>query len=479
MGNFSINHYALLKISSDHVDLRYVIDMAEIPTFQEMQANDMKSSAYLAREPAVLKRGLLLEMDGRPLPLRAVSKQIIFPPGAGGLPTSKMAFDYQADFDKTQTRGTVNLRYRDRNFPDRIGWKEVVANAGKGVILRRSSVPLHDESLELTNYPTDAIKSPPQVLEAAIQFVTTMAPPREIAVANPAIPPLSRTAPPKGSIAPNIQQTPRNAFTQLINQQQFGLWFLVMAALIAAGLGAFHALEPGHGKTMVAAYLVGSQGTAMHACVLGLIVTAAHTAGVYLLGGVVLYASRYVVPERLYPWLGAASGVTIAGLGVYLLSQRWRGKHIHHHHAHVDDHHHHGHEHSHGSHHHHHHGGHHHHHHEHAQGTVSKRQLLALGVTGGIVPCPAALVVLLSAVALHRVAFGLFLIVAFSIGLAAVLIAIGLLMVYARRFMSRMSGEGPLITRWLPIASALFIAILGCGITLRALATAGLLKLPI
>ena len=212
----------------------------------------------------------------------------------------------------------------------------------------------------------------------------------------------------------------------------------------------------------------------MHAFLLGLIVTAAHTMGVYLLGAVTLYASRYIVPERLYPWLGAASGLIIAGLGIYLMFQRWRGKH--HDHKHVHSHPHpHDHVHSHP----HLHKHHSHSHEPHANPKVSPRQLLALGITGGVVPCPAALVVLLSAIALHRVAFGLFLIFAFSIGLAAVLIAIGLLMVYARRFMSRVSGEGQIITRWLPVASAVFITFLGFAIALRALTTAGIVKLPV
>jgi ABC-type nickel/cobalt efflux system permease component RcnA len=268
-------------------------------------------------------------------------------------------------------------------------------------------------------------------------------------------------------LQPNRQATPRNAFTDLVGTKEWGFWFLLSAALIAAGLGALHALEPGHGKTIVAAYLVGSQGTAMHACLLGLIVTASHTAGVYLLGAVTLYASRYVVPERLYPWLGVGSGLTIAGLGMYLLVQRFRAKGHSHSHSHS---------HAHGHHHHHDHG---HHHHHHIPKTVSYSQLLALGVTGGIIPCPAALVVLLSAVALHRIGFGLFLILAFSIGLAAVLITIGLLMVYARRFMSRMKGEGSLTTRWLPITSAAFITCLGCAIAFRALTAAGILTIKI
>jgi ABC-type nickel/cobalt efflux system permease component RcnA len=264
------------------------------------------------------------------------------------------------------------------------------------------------------------------------------------------------------------------------------------AALVAATLGAFHALEPGHGKTVVAAYLVGSRGTARHAMLLGLIVTASHTAGVYLLGAVTLYASRYVMPERLYPWLGALSGLTIAGLGFRLFLKRYAGEHhghahgLAHEHSHSHDsvthehpHHPGAHDHSHPSqaargHRHH---GHSHHHHVPASGTVSLRELLALGVTGGIVPCPAALVVLLSAVALRRVGFGLFLIVAFSVGLAAVLIAIGLLMVYAHRLMARVEDYGPLLTRWLPLTSSATITLLGVAIAAQALTNAGILTI--
>jgi len=260
----------------------------------------------------------------------------------------------------------------------------------------------------------------------------------------------------------------------------------------------------------VAAYLVGSGGTAAHACLLGLIVTASHTAGVYLLGAVTLYASRYVVPEQLYPWFGAVSGLIIAGLGVFLFLRRYVGgtsgyphahghshfyshahthgrdaeytqdhdhddpqqegthsgaeeprAHVHERESHWDelDHHHRAHL-----------------HHPDPGGRVSWRQLLALGVTGGMVPCPAALVVLLSAVALHRIAFGLFLIAAFSVGLAAVLISIGLLMVYAGQFVSRLHGDGPLMTRWLPLASAAVITALGLAIAVRALVAAGILQ---
>jgi ABC-type nickel/cobalt efflux system permease component RcnA len=223
-----------------------------------------------------------------------------------------------------------------------------------------------------------------------------------------------------------------------------------------------------------------------HALLLGLIVTATHTAGVYLLGAVTLYASQYIVPERLYPWLGVVSGVLIAGLGAVLLVRRYLGKDglsNDHHHHHLDnshglddhDHHHHRHRHD------HHLGQGYSHDHGHTHGgnevdrQVSFQELLTLGISGGIVPCPAALVVLLSAVSMQRIGFGLLLIVAFSVGLAAVLITIGLLMVSARHFMSRFQVNSRLTTRWLPLASSAFIFVFGVALILQALRTAGIL----
>jgi ABC-type nickel/cobalt efflux system permease component RcnA len=199
---------------------------------------------------------------------------------------------------------------------------------------------------------------------------------------------------------------------------------------------------------------------------------------VYLLGGVVLYASRHVVPERLYPGLAVLSGLTIAALGAWLFRQRCAGTagDAHGHrpgHSHGDGHSHgpghsHGEEHSHGP-------GHSHGHP--ATGAVRLRELVALGVSGGIVPCPGALVVLLSALALGRVALGLVLIVAFSLGLAAVLVAIGLLTVYAGRLLAGWHADGPLVTRWLPLTSAAVITVLGLAIAARTLVAAGLVPL--
>ncbi len=266
--------------------------------------------------------------------------------------------------------------------------------------------------------------------------------------------------------------------------KELGFGIVLIALAVATGLGAFHALEPGHGKTVVAAYLVGSRGTALHAFLLGLIVTASHTAGVYFLGAVTLYASRYVVPESLYPWFGVFSGLTIAGLGFALFLRRYVQADRPHSHVHDHDH-------GHGLHNgvmHHSHGFHEEHEHSHrnhghryqeSNTGVSLRELFALGITGGIVPCPAALVVLLSAISFGRISFGLLLIVAFSVGLAFVLIAIGILMIYARRFISRFQGDGALITRWLPLTSAALITLFGVGIVVQSLVTPGILPIPL
>ncbi len=501
LGNFSISHYAAIRIGRDEVELRYILDLAEIPTFQEMQesgitpkADDSGVQAYLARKAEILRNGLTLQIGGEPVRLRVGSTQIIFPSGAGGLPTMKIGVVFKANLDSASTVGEQLLSYRDENFPGRTGWKEIIVAANRGVELISTSASVADRSRELSDYPIDLLNSPPQQLEAQTTFlVRTVAPPvaavkDAVFIGSPSVREIPPPQDPQPStdvslakssegvsvqLAANRQATPRNAFTEMMAQKQLGWKIVLFAFAVAVGLGAFHALEPGHGKTLVAAYLVGSHGTFKHALLLGLVVTVAHTAGVYLLGLVTLYASNYIVPERLYPWIALVSGVMIAVLGGALLLRRHRdqhGIHSHQHHSHT---------------HHHHHGPHDHEYHSHGDAhdrhepneNVSLKQLLALGISGGIIPCPAALVVLLSAVSMQRIGFGLLLICAFSTGLAVVLVAVGMLMVYARRFMSRFRGDGRIITRWLPLASSAFILLIGVGLTWQALVSAGLIRL--
>jgi nickel/cobalt exporter len=512
MGNFSVNHYTKLKIDQGWIAVRYLIDMAEIPTFQEIRefditpkADDPSVSRYLDREEQLLKQGLSLERDGQPVRLDTMSRQVAFADGAGGLRTMKIGFVFRSKLDVTV--GVHKLSYIDNNFPGRSGWKEIVV-LGDGVEILDSSASATDRSQELTNYSSDVLNSPPQQLSALVGFTTSLSELEPIAAAA-VIGTSSKRTIPKGanprhrrpwsgaitssdlsaapsssgdvvastaaplSLAAHAQNTPRSRFTELISTEgKLTFWVLFSAALIAAGLGALHALEPGHGKTIVAAYLVGSRGTARHAVLLGIAVTAAHTAGVYLLGALTLCASRYIVPEQLYPWLGAISGLSVAALGVFIFLRHWTGETGEHSHVQGEK-------------------------HSHwvlsmfkqatpaelahraaisadskrIERALSLRELCMLGITGGIVPCPAALVVLLSAFSLHRIGFGLFLITAFSLGLAVVLVTVGLTMVYARRAMASHVQPGNAALRYLPFLSSAFMVVLGTGITASAVAS--------
>jgi ABC-type nickel/cobalt efflux system permease component RcnA len=474
MGNFSISHYAGLHIERDSIEVRYIIDMAEIPTFQEMQQSGLTArqddpglERYLTAKAGDLAKGLGMTLNGRALRLKLVTQEALFSQGAGNLSTMKLGFVYRGELPGA---GKYELSYQDTNFAGRAGWKEIVILDSPEVHVADGVVQRHDRSSMLSNYPTDPLDNPPQDLSAKFAF-TVIAPPVRISRTRPVMPPAPAHASPAPveplpravqsiDLQPNQHTTPRNAFTELMAGKEIGLGVMLIGALVAAGLGALHAFEPGHGKTIVAAYLVGSKGTARHALLLGLMVTTSHTAAVYLLGGVTLCAQKYILPDRLYPFLSVMSGILIAGMGMYLLLQRFSGIDVSH---------------SHGP------GG-----HTHGvwwrsrpEKRLESRQLAAVGITAGIVPCPAALVVLLSAVTLHRVGFGLFLIIAFSMGLAAVLIAMGLAAVSAGRLISRLPADGPLIQRWLPIASAAIITTVGCVVVVRGLMAAGIVQIRI
>lgn len=249
--------------------------------------------------------------------------------------------------------------------------------------------------------------------------------------------------------------------------------------------GATHALSPGHGKTIVGAYLVGARATAQQALFLGLSTTITHTTGVFVLGLITLFASHFILPEQLYPWLSFLSGLMVVAIGLNLFMSRlrsvqfrklpWGHSHANHqgngNHSH-DHHHDHDHHHSHGY-----------HHHDHLPpGTdgspVTWCSLLALGISGGLVPCPAAMVLLLSTVALGHIGFGLVLVSAFSLGLAGVLTGLGLLLVSAKRLFERLPTKGRLL-RVLPTVSALFVVLIGLGVTAQALVQIGLIRLQI
>ncbi len=236
------------------------------------------------------------------------------------------------------------------------------------------------------------------------------------------------------------QTQPSDYLPQLLQRGSLGWTALLVGLAIAFGLGAVHALSPGHGKTIVAAYLVGSRSTARHAVLLGLIVTFTHTVSVFFLGFVTLFLSRYLLPEKIYPLLGTVSGLGIVWVGATLFHHRLRAarrRAVGKPHSHAPE------------------------------GDASMASLMALGASGGMMPCPSALVLLLSSVALGRIATGLSLLVAFSAGLAVVLTAIGVVAVYAKRFVPELGGNAAF--RWVPVFSAGLIACVGLLMTAAAL----------
>lgn len=255
--------------------------------------------------------------------------------------------------------------------------------------------------------------------------------------------------------------TQADSLVRLLHQGALTPWMMAAALAIAFALGAAHALTPGHGKTIVAAYLVGSRGTLRHAAFLGAMVTFTHTVSVFLLGMATLFLFQYVVPEKITRVLGAVSGLSIVAIGGWMLYQRLRASthsHAHHHHHHEHEHHHshaHDHEHSHD------HG----HTHSHVPEEVSWSGLMALGASGGLVPCESALVLLLTAIAMRRVGLGLVLLIFFSLGLAIVLMGIGVLVIYAKNLLPDSARERRGFFRWMPVASAALVLLLGVLMT--------------
>lgn len=221
-----------------------------------------------------------------------------------------------------------------------------------------------------------------------------------------------------------------------LNSSDRGVSFILIALAVALLMGAAHALSPGHGKVIVSAYLVGSRGTIRHAITLGIIVTITHVATIAILGLAALAATEYFASDRMMEYLDLFSALGIMLVGVSLLVRRI--KHLKH-----------GHE----------HGAHHHSHLDHHSDERSFRELLILGISGGIVPCPSAMIVMLMAIAIGKIGLGFAMIAAFSVGLAFVLSGIGILSVKAKEIFLRMPYGVKAV--WMPILSALAVTLLG------------------
>ena len=410
LGNFTVNRFARVEVAGHTLYVRYVLDLAEIPTYQARQRG-VDPAAYAKQ----IAGRLHVTVDGRAATLVPLAHALAFPKGVAGLHTMRL----QVILRGPDVSGPARLTVRDTNYAGRIGWKELVVGART-----------HSASDELRAYPKSLLASPLAVTSATATVAPTGDDPPTLL---------------SGRALQAPDRVADAAFTHLIGRGHLSA--LVILASLAAALfwGAAHALSPGHGKTIVSAYLVGKRGTPRDAVLLGLIVTVTHTIGVFALGLVTLALSQWIVPDRLYPWLNLTAGLAVVAVGLAVLRARageWLHERAHRH-------------------------GHHHHHHDHEH-DLSRRGLLAVGISGGILPCPSALVVLLAAISLHRLAFGLVLIVAFSAGLALSITGIGLLAVYAKRVFARASFDGLLI-RALPAVSALVILVAGVAMTAHAL----------
>jgi ABC-type nickel/cobalt efflux system permease component RcnA len=482
LGNFSVNHLAKVRVSADRVEVRYVLDLAEIPTFQ---ARGTPAAARLAQARQEVLRGLRLTVDGRAVPLRLTGPgSLTMPPGAGGLKTTRVDLTLTA-----AVRRPRRVQLSDATYPGRVGWKGIVVGPGRDTAVR-SNAPLGDPTNGLRSYPEDLLDSPADMRSATFQVA----------------PGAGTVSGPDGTRsvrAEGGERAGQDGFAAVFEDAAAGEGVLLFLLLTAFGWGALHALSPGHGKAMVAAYLVGTRGTAGDAVALGATVTFTHTIGVIALGLVALLLSAYILPEHLYPWLQLVSGLLVVSVGAAVLRERVRARSApagHHHghglfghghahpHAHSHDNaHDHGHDradvhvhddshaHAHA------HGGHDarsglleeppegddHRHGGRPAGRARRRTLLALGASAGLVPCPSALVVLLGAVSQHQVGLGLVLILAFSAGLAMTLTVLGLGVVYASSALSRLRVPRSAITA-VPIVSAVVIVGVGCLLTAQA-----------
>lgn len=525
MGNFSVSHYTRLDVSSKGVEVTYVLDLAEVPTYTllrdwKLDANSPQANLEqkAAEQVKVWAQGLEVRAAGKPVEPKFVSAAIRIAGGAGGLSVARITSTFE--ITGAEIAGAKSpLTFEDHNFPDRAGWKEIVIGAGAGAELISASQGRVDRSKALTEYPADPTVAPPQDLRASLEWTLTgapvsrVAPPKVVPIEQPK--PVAAPATPPPSSAPQVPQPAGTVvkgdfLSRLLAKDRIGWQWLLLGLIVAFGLGGAHALEPGHGKTIVAAYLVGSRGTLKHAAILGGVVTFTHTISVFLLGIAMLLLSKSFVPERVIRVLEAVSGLSIVAIGAVMLIQRLRrlrgaaADHHHHHshdhghshghshddghshahqHAHPDDHDHvhshthdhvHPHAHEHGHAHPHEHPHEHLHTHDHGPhghshvpaGDITLGNLMALGVSGGLVPCPAALVIMLAAIAFGHVGAGLVLLVAFSLGLAGVLMAVGMMVLYAKSWLPdpAASSRHPLF-RLVPVISAIVIMCIGLVMT--------------
>lgn len=452
LGNFTVNSHAALVAQASSLEIAYVRDLAEVPAFQVLR--DLGGDGRSADESALEDYGrrscddaadnLTVEVDGTATGVDLDEARVTLPPGEAGLPTVRVECDLNAPLDLSS--GATTVSFADSGVADRPGWHEVVA-WGESATVSGSDVPTESLSQALTAYPKDRLSSPLDVRAATFQVEPRSG--TAITVDRP-------TAPLAGTVVRGLSSL-EQAFTGLVTDRPLTFSFGLVAVLAALVLGALHALAPGHGKTVMAALVVGRDGSARQALGLAGTVAATHTLGVLILG-FVLTLTQTAAPERVYPWLGVASGLVFAVVGALLLRNALRQRDLAHadHHDHSHDH---DHDHDHG----------------HSHAGLTWRSLIAPGLAGGLVPSPSALLVLLGGIAVGRAWFGVVLVIAYGLGLAATLVGAGVALLHAqRRLAARVasSGNGRLrrLTTALPTITAAAILVIGLTMALRSAA---------
>lgn len=537
LGNFTINHYAGIRIEPSAIFLDVVVDQAEIPTFQARLDFDTDSDGEISDAEADAGRvtacddltpDLELTVGDVRQTIALTHAGLSFPQGVGGLPTMRVVCEYRADLAAPIAEATP-VTFADVSFSERLGWREIVIG-GSGVVLTPvfGEIRAATQSDRLTRYPTNllaqamddvaiAVSASPggETLAPFVAPDATAVPGAVVPVSSPSTPGATGGPAPMASpsSAPAVVGTLDGAAPGGVNGAELPSIFreadltpfvLLVSLLTAGALGAGHALTPGHGKTLMAAYLVGSRGTVWHAAGLGLSVTVSHTIGILALAALVVGATDVIAPDvvvRVAPFVAAVSIVAIGGwMLISELRRRRRlaaGTTAAHEHAHDPGHDHghdHEHEHSHGhddavahvhdhgepSHDHddasagsHSHGGVTHSHLPTDGSTITWRSLFVLGLAGGLIPSTSALLILLGSIAAGRAGFGFVLVVAFGLGMALVMGGIGVALVLARGRVDRMAPSSPLgrVSAYIPLAAA--VLVFGLGLYLTAQAVGG------
>jgi nickel/cobalt exporter len=466
LGNFSVNQYEGLTLRPDRVEVAAVVDAAEIPTMQDRSivdtnhdgmTDDPERAAYAAATCRELAAGFTAKAGHDRLKWTVTAPAFEYVPGTTGLPTSRLTCSLTAPA-RLAAQATLSVSVENRFRTDRVGWREMTA-VGDGVRLVDSPLPNHSVSNELRGYPADLLSSQLDVRSATLR----VAPGAGGATGATFAKPLATGDAPTRWLAAADRR-----FQRLAAGRHLTPIVAILAILAAILLGAGHAALPGHGKTVLAAYLAGKQGRPRDALVVGATVTMTHTGGVLVIG-LLLSTSSMLAGDRLLGYLGLVSGllVTVVGVGMLVGALRRRNRpHTHSHsHSHTHDH---SHDHSHD----------HDHSHRHGPDRPSRLSLAGIGLAGGLVPSPSALVVLLGAIGLGRAGFGVLLVLGYGLGMAGALIGAGLLLVVVQRRVAAAESWSRLARRFVPITARIpaatatltagLVVIVGLGLAVRA-----------